>query len=52
MLANGPPSFGSADLESIFSSAAVEEAGSAGGVVTDWEFCAAAEELAVQDLGL
>ena len=45
MLANGPPSFGSAGLESIFSSAAVEEAGSSGGV-------AAAEELAVQDLGL
>ena len=49
---NDPPSFGSAGLESIFSSAAVEEAGSSGGVVNDWEFEAAAEELAVQDLGL
>ena len=52
MLANGPPSLGSAGLETIFSSAAVEEAGSSGGVVTDCEFWAAAEELAVQDLGL
>ena len=26
--------------------------GSSGGVVTDWEFCAAAEELAVEDMGL
>ena len=32
--------------------AAVGEAGSSGGVVTDWEFLAAAEELAVEDLGL
>ena len=48
MFANGLPSFGSAGLESIFSSAAVEEAGRSGGVVTDWEF----EELAVQYLGL
>ena len=31
---------------------AVEEAGSSGGVVTDWEFLSAAEELAVEDLGL
>ena len=31
--------------------AAVEEAGSSGGVVTDWEFISAAEELAVEDLG-
>ena len=52
MLANGPPSFGSAGLESISSSAAVKEAGSSGGVVTDLEFWAAAEELTVQDLGL
>ena len=37
MLANGPPLFGSGVLESIFSSAAVEEAGSSGGVVTDWD---------------
>ena len=36
MLANGPPLFGSGVLEPIFSSAAVEEAGSSGGVVTDW----------------
>ena len=33
MVANRPPSFGSAGLESIFNSAAVEEAGSSGGVV-------------------
>ena len=32
--------------------AAVEEAGSSGCVVTDWEFLAAAEELAVEDFGL
>ena len=31
---------------------AVEEAWSSGGAVTDWEFLAAAEELAVEDLGL
>ena len=37
MLANGPPLFGSGILESIFISAAVEEAGSSGGVVTDWD---------------
>ena len=37
MLANGPPLFGSGVLESIFSSAAVKEAGSSGGVVTDWD---------------
>ena len=37
MLVNGPPLFGSDVLESIFSSAAVEEAGSSGGVVTDWD---------------
>ena len=36
MLANGPPLFGNGVLESIFSSAAVEEAGSSGGVFTDW----------------
>ena len=35
MLANGPPLFGSGLLESIFNSAAVQEAGSSGGVVTD-----------------
>ena len=35
MLANGPPLFGSGVLESIFSSAAVEEAESSGGVYTD-----------------
>ena len=35
MLANGPQLFGSGVLESIFSSAAVEEAESSGGVVTD-----------------
>ena len=29
-----------------------EEAGSSGGVLTDWEFRAEAEELAVEDLGL
>ena len=52
MLANGPSSFGSAGLESIFSSAEVEEAGRSNGVVTVWKFSAAAEELAVQDLGL
>ena len=32
--------------------AAVEEAWSSGGVLTDWEFRAAAEELAVEDFGL
>ena len=37
MLANGPPLFGNGVLESIFSSAAVEEAGSSGGVFTDWD---------------
>ena len=37
MLANGPPLFGSGVLESIFSSATVEEAGSSGGVVTNRE---------------
>ena len=37
MLANGPPLFGSGVLESIFSSAALEEAGSSCGVVTDWD---------------
>ena len=31
---------------------AVEEAGSSRGVVTDWEFWAAAGEPAVEDLGL
>ena len=30
----------------------MEEAGSSGGIVTDWEFLAAAEELAVEDFGL
>ena len=37
MHANGPPLFGRGVLESIFSSAAVEEAWSSGGVVTDWD---------------
>ena len=37
MLANGPPLFGNGVLESIFSSAAVDEAGSSGGVFTDWD---------------
>ena len=37
MLANGPPLFDSGVLESIFSSAATEETGSSGGVVTDWD---------------
>ena len=32
--------------------AAVEEAWSSGGVLTDWEFRAGAEELAVEDFGL
>ena len=32
--------------------AAVEEAWSSGDVLTDWEFRAAANELAVEDLGL
>ena len=35
MLANRPPLFGNGVLESIFSCAAVEEAGSSGGVFTD-----------------
>ena len=35
MLANGPPLFDSGVLESIFSCAAVEQAESSGGVVTD-----------------
>ena len=37
MLANGAQFFGNGVLESIFSSAAVEEAGSYGGVFTDWD---------------
>ena len=86
MLTNGPPSFCSVGLESIFSNfsrithlsksstimalgctfrvaggnvlsgtrirAAVVKAGSSGCVATDWEFLAAAEEFAVEDLGL